>query len=205
MKKLFIILLLFCFYVNQAWGAMIIQQFTSGGGSCDTEVFSETAVESNTYPISNNSTSAYIASMFLSTATKTVCGADVYLQENGDLSGSSITMTVAIYSNSCSTCDRTDDSPGSIVTADSESDSLAWSSVDDGGVTTAYSFTGMSAEITSSTLYWIVFEASNYDNTNYPLASGSNAAVTEEIMDSSDGSSWDLSSATRSVRFVLYE
>jgi len=33
MKKIFITLLLFCFYVNQAWGAMIIQQFTPAGGA----------------------------------------------------------------------------------------------------------------------------------------------------------------------------
>lgn len=31
MKKLFITLLLFCFYVTQAWPAMIIQQFTASG------------------------------------------------------------------------------------------------------------------------------------------------------------------------------
>lgn len=207
MKKLFCRLIVYLYLFVSVASADVIKVIDApvSGGTCDTLQEDVSGIAGGEQITFNASSNTWMGTGFVADATYTVCSITLILAEVGDLSGSSDTLTACIYTNSCSTCDRTDDEPGTLV--GSCSNAVNMSTVDDGGVATEYSFPNVSASVTSSNIYWVVPYASGINITNYPSWLSDNTLVVEpeSIWKSADGSTWSLHNGTRSGSFKLYE
>jgi hypothetical protein len=152
--------------------------------------------------VANGSSTKWVATKFLATDTYSVCKLVVPIQKNNSTS-QSITITFKIYNNSCVTCDRSDDKPGTQVGGDSNSksrDNLQASVREE-----TFAFPGTKPSITSGNYYWVVTYNSDTNGSNYWQWQNTDSGVTEDVKKSADGTTWETESATISFRWVLYK
>lgn len=171
-------------------GAMLGMWGAVGGaacpGSCTTQGQSETGTFDSYVSIGADST-VYWATRFISSATTTICGVDIYVTKVGSPTGN---ITSSIYSDSSL-------APLSLVGS--------WSTgLSASAASTGYNkLTGQCADISNGTPYWIVVNYTG-DASNYIRIGTTAAATTEALKFSSDGSSW-LYYGELSFIFKLYE
>jgi hypothetical protein len=151
--------------------------------------------------VASDSTTKYIGTKFLTTDTYNVCRLVVPIQKNNTNAQNTL-IRFAIYTNSCTVCDRSDDSPGTQL-ALSESSwrvSLSLSPRND-----RFDFPGIKPLIVSDNFYWVVAYSIDSTAANYWQWQSTDSGVTEDVKKSSDGTTWESESATISLRWILYK
>ena len=169
MKRLLILIFLLittpCFAFTAAIRAVV--SCGSAAATCTVEKDSCTGDENSAVNLANHATSyRKKASMFVADANATICAVSLKLQR---VLNPTYSMTVEIWSNNDVGADNpaayTDDLPSAKVGTGSAS--VAASTVNDAAYATI-SFTGLSVDITSGTIYWVVLIADGGgDATNY--------------------------------------
>lgn len=140
------------------------------------------------------------AQKFQASESYTLCKTDVVLRKVGT---PNFNFYIQIFSNSCSTCDRSDDTPGSII-GGTESDAISSSTFTESFAT--YLFINSSFALTSGDWYWVVVMSKDSygDNDNYVVWAYDIDVVGENEY-SGDGSSWTSYAADRTLRFINYK
>lgn len=160
------------------------------GGSCSTGRDSNAVATSSS--ILSDDGNLYMAQKFTAGASVTICAATLRLSEAGTATGN---MTVAIYTDNANT-------PGTLI---DESDTIA--ATTPGATEGDVQFTsGLSAAITASTAYWVVFkhlDGVTFDGNGvrwfYSTTTG-----TDRSMVSSNGSTWAEVSPNNPFKYQLF-
>lgn len=188
--RLFLIALLLCsalhsqdFHVRRVGKA-------AGGGACTVQKDSVTAAESDIAYIGADTAETYTAGQFTAGSTYTICAVTLRIRKVGT---PTFTLNAYIYTNNAG-------NPGTLVGTGSDNFSISSLSTSDGPA----AFTGLSASLTSGTVYWIVVKATSAPNdfTNYGYVSGANGSNT--FKHSSNGTSWTNGAASIAIRFISY-
>lgn len=180
----------------------------AGGPSCATTKDACAGNEDAGATLAANATSGrYKASMFVADADTTICAVSLRLKK---VLSPTFNMTVEIWSNNDVGADNpvayTDDLPNTLIGTGSAA--IAASSVGTDAYETVL-FTGMSATITSGTIYWVVLKASAAgDATNHILwgveATGC-AGDNEEVATYSTATTlWTKEGSTTAGEFQAY-
>lgn len=158
---------------------------TSGG--CSTLADSVTGTSAGNESLGSFSSSTYKGGNFTAASSYTLCSVTLRLAK---VSSPTQTAYAAIYTDNSGV-------PGTLVGTQSANSSMSGWSASEGDVT----FTGMSAAITSGSVYWIILRASAADSSNYGAIyrlGGSGI-----FANSSNGSTW-TPSASRTILFQAY-
>lgn len=163
-----------------------------GAAACSANDIACTSTAEELFLFGSESGTTWIASKFVATANSTICSIVVPLSKNGtgqDVIG-------YIYSH-----DGTWDEPETLV----GTGSVTIGAASIGGTVADITLTGVSAEITNTTVYWLVLKAGGADGTNNLNwhRGGYNECTTYRTMISSNGTSWNATSTSRSGRFQL--
>lgn len=169
-----------------------VQAGGGGGGGCTTTADTYTGTTVST---SDCGGSKYVATTFLAGSSYTVCKAIVRMKTASG-TGSSYTMTCAIYSNNGGTT-----YPSAIVGTGSGTINANTVNAVEADIT----FTGMSAALSSGTRYWVVvISASEFNSTPAGWAAMSQTQ-THGVVVSSDGSAWSDVDDFSVQKFTLYQ
>jgi len=163
-----------------------------GGGGCTTTADTLSGTTVGTVDCGG---SKYIATSFVAGSSYSVCKAVVRLKTASG-TGSSYTLQCAIYSNNGGTT-----FPSALV-------GTASATINANTVTSSeadFTFTGMSASLTSGVTYWIVIISSSEFNTTPASWAYVSSAGTHAISASSDGSAWSEVSAFEHCKYTLYQ
>lgn len=197
MKTIAIILILLSFAVT-AFGQSTVVVAKKKATACTTQTTPNDMETTNS--TSTNVASAagvkWIATKFIGDATSgTVCKICPDLSK---VSSPTMTIAIKLFSNTCSTCDRTDDKPNAQL-ADYGSMSAASIAGSFGDC-----FTGTYA-VANNTYYWVVIQASATSETNYVNWTEDATCATEDVSRSGDdGSSWSQTSSSKCLMMKLY-
>jgi hypothetical protein len=208
MKKIPLILVCLCLIASPVFAFGPAIQAVVGASStpagCTTGAESCAASTTSSYGCLQSSAQVYLASKFVAEATETVCSAVLRMKRSTDTDPTH-SYNVYIYSNSCTTCDRSDDNVGSVVGTGS-TNSITYAA----NLTTTeadVTFTGISASITSGEVYWVVLKGTGtVDSTNYGLWGCSTGCTTKDFRRDADGAgAWGSVSATYGGKYTLYK
>ena len=167
----------------------------SGGGSCSTAQDGNTDTPNGFSPVGSGATFTYIATPFVAADSYDACKVTLYLDKVG-------TPTFNVHASIWS--DTGSNTPNARIGDES-------AALNVGDVTTTenqpYGFTVSATGLTASTKYWVVLrcatvgDASNYIQWRRNSTTG---GLTNPIVSSSDGSTWNNVSSSRRSRFQVY-
>jgi len=167
------------------------KSYSDGDATCTTEA--QSCTTSNNVADNGMGTYLWKASKFAASGDMTVCKIEVNLKKVGTPTHN---ITVHIY--------------GSTGTEPNEADIIDSSdTVSASTLTTSYAyitFTGLSAELTSGTEYWLVIQNAAGDGSNYVAGQVDTGCDYEEgTLYSSNGTTWGHSDYDRGFKYRLYE
>lgn len=140
----------------------------------------------------------YIATKFTANGDYTYCGANLSLTKTGS---PTMNLTVCIYTH-----DGVEDDPADAGQVGTCSDAVAASSV--GTSETEVSFSGMSAGVSSGTVYWIVLVSSAAgdvsNNIVWNLADYVTEATERVVSDVDASGTWGIQSSARVAKHKLF-
>jgi len=165
----------------------------AAGGSCSTARDSDAPATTGSQTWASTSPSAYIAARFTAAATATICRIDTAIYKLGT---PSMDLFAFIYT------DQAGPSPNVIVGSESSALSATTLGTTDPG--TLVSFTGLSASITASTVYWVCMRVSAIgDVSNNIIWSNGGAADSNFSMDADGAGTWN-GTGNRHMKFNLF-
>ena len=191
MRKILLLILLafslICF--SQSDAGVVIGNWYTAAGACDTLVDSETGVK-NEINLCKYSSKTWFATKFTASKAYTCCKIVLPMQKVASPTGN---LNAYIY-------DDDTDAPGSLVGSGSDAVGAATLSTDMGDIT----FANVSASLSNGVSYWVVITGNWDSSTNYVQINTVDASV-EHIMFDSDGVSWEDESTTKSMQYETYE
>lgn len=162
----------------------------AGGGACTVQKDQVSGAESDINALAADSGTTYVGGQFTAGSSYTLCAVTLRLRKVGT---PTFTLNAKIYTNNAG-------SPGTLVGTGSNNFSISSLTTSDGDA----SFTGLSASLTSGTVYWIVIQSTGSPNdfSNYGIVSGAFGATT--FRQSANGTTWSNGAGSIAIRFTSY-
>lgn len=162
--------------------------------TCSTARDSITGTTASSSTVGNTALRTYVATRFTAAASTTICKAVLRMDKVGS---PTFNVTVSIWTH-----DGVDDDPETLIGVASgvvASSSFATSEAD-------VEFTGISAAITSSTVYWVVVQVSALGDASHHIRwYNISESATDLVMGDGDGvGPWVNVSSVRHAKFQLY-
>lgn len=174
--------------------AASVASFLSGGVATASSVLkdSNTAANNGSTTFGNGGNLKYCGGGFVAGSSYTLTSVDVYLAKLGS---PSFTISCEIWSQS-----GTD--PSAKISTGTSNSFNATSDLTTSEA--AYTFTGMTASITSGTTYYIMLICSSTADVSNNVLWYRNSASANQIDTSPDGTTWSTQSSTRRCKFATY-
>jgi len=198
-------------WVGQTGVDTVVGQTIAAGGACAQTLVDENAaddVDGNWF--FGSSATLYLAQQFQASESYTVCEARLHIRLNsGDTPNFTVTAQIWSNDNNETAEDNTDDTPGSIIGSGSDTN------IDvDVDCTEDYAWENVTwnsgPSVTSGTIYWLVWVASNADGTDYCQVSYGDDETSpdnEEVRSDADGTDWNGSTngSNRAINYGVYK
>jgi hypothetical protein len=179
---------------HPAMAARQVPQVVAAGG-CSAAGYSDNPATSGNQDFGDASHKLYIAAKFTAGATETICRVDVPIYKFGS---PTFNITAGIYSH-----DSMNDSPNALIGTQSGTVSATTLGTSDPG--TLVQFTGLSASLTSGTVYWVALWCSaEGDDSNQVHWSYGGASDSRFSLDGDGAGVWS-GFGTRHLRFAFFK
>lgn len=161
-----------------------------GGGGCTVQKDQVAGAESDINALAADSGTTYVGGQFTAGSSYTLCAVTLRLRKVGT---PTFTLNAKIYTNNAG-------SPGTLVGTGSNNFSISSLTTSDGDA----AFTGLSASLTSGTVYWIVIQSTGSPNdfSDYGIVSGAFGSTT--FRQSANGTTWSNGAGSIAIRFTSY-
>ena len=165
-----------------------------GGGGCATARDTDTGTTNGNQTWASSSPNLYVATRFVAAATTTICRIDMAIYKLGT---PTMNLFAFIYTH-----DAGNDSPNVLVGSESSALSATTLGTTDPG--TFPSFTGLSASITASTVYWVCMRAASVGDASNNIIWSYGGSADSRFCTDSDGAGVWGGAGTRHLKFNLF-